>query len=204
MKMLYHSLDLQFAENDPRSTDARIISEKLDHLNRIVEQVLALSRNAEPQLAPVDLNRVLEELNLLMRHKLKTHGVECVRELEADLPLVSGDSTQLEQVFLNLSLNAVEAMAAGGRLTIRTRTVRNPPEESGAPSVEIEFADTGHGMTQEEQQGAFKSLLKTTKHKGTGIGLAIVGRIVEAHRGTVEVSSRAGRGTTIRVRLPTM
>ena len=105
MKMLYHSLDLQFPATDPRSTDARIISEKIDHLNKIVEQVLALSRTAEPQLAPVDLNRLIEELNLLMRHKLKNAGVASVRELQANLPLVAADSTQLEQVFLNLSLD---------------------------------------------------------------------------------------------------
>ena len=81
MKMLYHSLDLQFADNDPRATDARIVGEKMDLLNKIVEQVLALSRTAEPQLAPVDLNRLIEELGLLLRHKLKNAGVECVREL---------------------------------------------------------------------------------------------------------------------------
>jgi len=204
MKMLYHSLNLDFPVQDPRSTDARIISEKIEHLNRIVEQVLALSRSAEPQFAPVDLNQVVQELNLLLRHKLKNQAVECHRKLQSGLPLVAGDSTQLEQVFLNLTLNAVEAMPQGGRLTIATRTILPAEEKSAKPWAEIEFVDTGCGMTPEEQRGAFKSLLKTSKQKGTGIGLAIVGRIIEAHRGRIEIKSRTGQGTSIRVQLPTL
>jgi signal transduction histidine kinase len=203
MKMLYHSLNLDFPATDPRSTDVRIISEKIDHLNRIVEQVLALSRNAEPQFRPVDLNQLVQELNLLLRHKFKNHGVECHRELESSLPYVAGDNTQLEQVFLNLSLNAVEAMPQGGRLTVTTRTAPSLEGTSGKPWVEIGFSDTGCGMTPEEQHGAFNSLLKTAKQKGTGIGLAIVGRIIEAHRGKISISSEPGVGTTIRVLLPT-
>jgi len=203
MKMLYHSLDLRFPESDPRATDSRIIGEKIDHLNKIVEQVLALSRNAEPQLAPVDLNGALQELNLLLRHKLKNQGVEMVSQLHAGLPLVAGDETQLEQVFLNLSLNAVEAMPEGGQLTVTTRTAASP-DDDGRSWVEVEFADTGRGMTKEEQRGAFKSLLKTSKQKGTGIGLAIVGRIIEAHRGKIELQSARGKGTSIRILLPAM
>jgi len=202
MKMLYHSLDLKFQESDPRATDARIISEKIDHLNKIVEQVLVLSRTAEPQLAPVDLNRLIEELNLLMRHKLKNAGVIAVRELQPNLPLIAADATQLEQVFLNLSLNAVEAMPEGGTLTIQTRTAEPADAGDGSVWVEILFRDTGRGMSAEEQRGAFKSLLKTTKRKGTGLGLAIVGRIVETHRGTIEVESAPGRGTVIAIRVP--
>jgi signal transduction histidine kinase len=201
MKMLYHSLDLQFPGDDPRATDARIVGEKMDLLNKIVEQVLALSRTAEPQLAPVDLNRLIEELGLLLRHKLKNAGIECVRELEPHLPNVPADANQLEQVFLNLSLNAVEAMPEGGRLIIRTRRVTDETVMAGQ-WIEVEFRDTGRGMTPEECRGAFKSLLRTTKAKGTGLGLAIVGRIVEAHRGTITVESGEGRGTAIILRLP--
>jgi len=203
MKMLYHSLDLRFPESDPRATDSRIIGEKIDHLNKIVEQVLALSRNAEPQLAPVDLNGALQELNLLLRHKLKNQGVEMISQFQAGLPLVAGDETQLEQVFLNLSLNAVEAMPEGGQLTVTTRTTASPDNDERA-WVEVAFADTGRGMTKEEQRGAFKSLLKTSKQKGSGIGLAIVGRIIEAHRGKIELQSARGKGTSIRILLPAM
>jgi len=125
-----------------------------------------------------------------------------VRELQPNLPLVAADATQLEQVFLNLSLNAVEAMPEGGTLTIQTRTAERTDSNDEGAWVEILFRDTGRGMSAEEQRGAFKSLLKTTKRKGTGLGLAIVGRIVETHRGTIEVESSQGRGTVILIRLP--
>ena len=145
---------------------------------------------------------LIEELNLLMRHKLKNAGVTSVRDLQPNLPLVAADSTQLEQVFLNLSLNAVEAMPEGGTLTVQTRSIDCGGRADDGAWVEIQFRDTGRGMTAEEQRGAFKSLLKTTKRKGTGLGLAIVGRIVETHRGTIGVESAPGRGTAITIMLP--
>jgi signal transduction histidine kinase len=201
MKMLYHSLDLRFAPGDPRAKDARIIDEKIEHLNKIVEQVLQFARSAEPELQPVNLNRLIDELALLVRHKLKNQNVQLVRKLQPELPLVNGDATQLEQVFLNLILNAAEAMPEGGTLSISTRAVRL----RGAPlptHVRIEFSDTGPGMSEEQRKRAFVSLLQTTKSKGTGLGLAIVGRIVDAHRGKVRIKSRRGRGVIVSLLLP--
>src|SRR5207237_2054144 len=110
MKMLYHSLGLKFAASDPRAKDARIISDKMEHLNKIVEQILNFARTTEPKLAPVNLNAVVEELGLLVRHKLKNQGVQLVQSLQPGLPPVMGEATQLEQAFLNLILNAAEAM----------------------------------------------------------------------------------------------
>src|SRR4030095_169625 len=110
MKMLYHSLDLRFAPTDPRARDARIIAEKMELLNRIVEQILDFARTAEPRLAPVNLNQLVDELGLLVRHKLKQQNIQLIRQLDADLPAVNGDAAQLEQAFLNLILNAAEAM----------------------------------------------------------------------------------------------
>ncbi len=201
MKLLYHSLDLQFAAGDPRAKDARLMGEKMDHLNKIVERILAFARNAEPQFAAVNLNRLIDDLALLTRHKLSHQGIELVRELDAGLPSIRADATQLEQAFLNLTLNAAEAMPRGGRLTLTTRA--KTPRGAAAPThVIIEFADTGAGMTAEQQRRAFTSLLSTTKAKGTGLGLAIVAKIVEAHRGEVKVKSKPGKGTTISLTLP--
>lgn len=196
MKLLYHSLDLQFAAGDPRAKDARLMGEKMDHLNKIVERILAFARTAEPQFATVDLNRLIDDLALLTRHKLAHQGVELVRNLDDVLPSISADATQLEQVFLNLTLNAAEAMPKGGRLTIITRT-KTPRGATAPTQVVIEFTDTGAGMTVEQQRRAFTSLLSTTKAKGTGLGLAIVAKIIEAHRGEVKVKSKLGKGTTI-------
>jgi len=202
MKMLYHSLDLSFPASDARAKDAQLISDKMDQLNRIVERVLDLSRNAEPSLSPVNVNSVVEELALLVRHKLRNQGIEFVRQLDPNLPEIAGDATQLEQALLNLVLNAVDAMPHGGRLTIRTAPASASTDPQAATGVRVEVEDTGQGMRAEQRARAFTSLLNTTKTRGTGLGLAIIRRIVEAHRGTIEIRSEYGKGTIILVTLP--
>jgi len=202
MKMLYHSLKLEFPPSDPRAEDARVMGEKIEHLNKIVERILDFARTTEPRLAPVDLNKLIDELGLLVRHKLANQGVQLIRNLEPNLPAVMADETQLEQAFLNLILNAAEAMPTGGTLTIATYA--NEPSGKNSPpcDVTVEIGDTGEGMSEEQRREAFHSLLSSTKEKGTGLGLAIVGRIVEAHRGTVRIQSHRDLGTTILVTLP--
>lgn len=199
MKMLYHSLDLKFAAGDPRSKDAEMMSRKMDHLNRIVEQILDFARTSEPRLTEVDLNQLIDDLGLLTRHKLVQHNVKLVRNLQTDLPLVTADATQLEQAFLNLTLNAVESMPNGGQLVLSTRIQR---AGSLNKQVVITFADTGEGMTEAQQRQAFGSVLMTTKKQGTGLGLAIVRRVVEAHRGKIEIKSARAKGTSISIFLP--
>ena len=202
LKMLYHSLDLKFPKHDPRAKDAQIMGEKMEHLNRIVEQILDFARTAEPQLVPVDLNALIGELGLLTRHKLLQQNIELVRRLAPNLPRVPADATQLEQALLNLVLNAAEAMPNGGKLTIATRTLAGATAGAKPPRVSVEFKDTGVGMTEEQQARAFHTLLSTSKAKGTGLGLAIVARIIEAHYGEIKLTSRPGRGTTVRIELP--
>jgi signal transduction histidine kinase len=199
MKLLYHSLNLKFAANDPRSKDSQIIESKIEHLNRIVEQILDFARTTEPKLAPVNLNDLVEELGLLVRHKLANQGIKFIRDLYPTLPLVLGDAPQLEQAFLNLILNAAESMQKGGSLTIRSRILKN---RDNSEHVVIEFKDTGEGMTVEQRKRAFRAVFATTKVKGSGLGLAIVGRIIETHQGQITILSRIGRGTTIRVKMP--
>lgn len=201
MKMLYHSLNLRFAPEDPRAKDARIIEEKMEHLNRIVEQILDFARTAEPRMAPVNLNQLVEELGLLVRHKLKQQNIQFLLSLDPALPLVKGDATQLEQAFLNLILNAAEAMPHGGSLTVTTGVVQ-PPTGTHPSHLLIEFADTGMGMTEEQRKGAFASLLHTSKEKGTGLGLAIVSRVAEAHQGRLDIQSAPGQGTRVSFLLP--
>jgi signal transduction histidine kinase len=207
MKMLYHSLDLDFPNNDPRAKDAKIIEEKMDLLNKIVEQILSFARNVEPKLGPVNLNELINDLILLTRHKLQNQQITLMARLAPEVPILQADGAQLEQAFLNLVLNAVEAMPRGGRLTITShlmvaRAVPSTPPASQPRYVVIEFKDTGEGMSPEQQQRAFKSLLSTTKSSGTGLGLAIVRRVIEAHRGEISLKSERGKGTLIRISLP--
>ncbi len=199
MKLLYHSLDLKFSADDPRAKDTKIIESKIEHLNKIVEQILDFARTTEPKFAPVNLNDLIDELGLLVRHKLANQNIRLMRDLEANLPMVLGDAPQLEQAFLNLILNATEAMPFGGSLTIKSRSIVDPAIPA---QVILEFKDTGEGMSEEQKERAFKAILATTKVKGSGLGLAIVGRIIETHQGQVRILSRVGRGTTIRITLP--
>ena len=202
LKMLYHSLDLKFPAGDPRARDARIIDEKIEHLNRIVEQVLGFARKTEPEMKPVRLNQLIDELSLLVRHKLKHQNVNMAQQLQPDLPAVPGAATQLEQAFLNLILNAAEAMPHGGTLTITSRALHRPREAVQPTHVAVEFKDTGQGMSQDQRRRAFSSVLSTTKAGGTGLGLAIVARVVETHRGKLNIKSRLGQGTTVSVVFP--
>jgi len=149
MKLLYHSLKLNFPEGDPRAKDTRIIEAKIEHLNKIVEQILDFARTTEPTLAPVNLNELVDELGLLVRHKLANQNIRLVRDLQADLPALLGDAPQLEQAFLNLILNAVEAMPQGGTLTIKSFAVAQPALSQNIQQVSLEFKDTGAGMSEE-------------------------------------------------------
>ena len=189
MKMLYHSMDMNFKEDDPRAEDARILGEKMNHLDKIVENIVNFARNAEPQMGPVEIPELLDDLALLTRHKLQQHEVELEREDYPGLLTVKGDAIQLSQAFLNLILNAVEAMPGGGKLSITTSKT-----EKG---IKISFVDTGQGMTKAQQEQAFTGMLSSSKEKGGGLGLAIVAKVVEAHGGQLQVDSELGGGTNI-------
>jgi signal transduction histidine kinase len=195
MKLLFHSLDLQFGAADPRSRDAVVMAEKMEQLNTIVNQLLGYARTTEPAFEWVDLNELLGDVLLLARHKLQQQGVVLRTEFAAGLPKLRLDRGQIEQACLNLILNATEAMPRGGTLTVATELL---------PSsfLLLTFRDTGVGMTAAQRDRLFEPFL-TTKARGTGLGLAIVHKIVvEAHRGRIEVESAPGQGTTFRLLLP--
>ena len=205
MKMLHHSLNPEFAAPDPRGMDFRLLGEKMDHLNRIVDRVLDFARTAEPKLVPVQLDLLIDDMGLLLRAKLRASNVTLVKQFAAHLPEVPGDPTQLEQAFLNLALNAIEAMPGGGRLVIRIRALPFRKSQQPAPKpthVIVRFRDNGVGMSPEQTRRVFTSLLSSTKSKGTGIGMAIVSRVVDAHQGIVRAKSLPGRGATFTIILP--
>jgi len=200
IKMLFHSLELRFPEDDPRSKDTRIIEEKMDLLNRIVERILNFARNSEPRFGPVNLNEIIHDLALITRHKLRAQGVRLILETQPDLPEILGDSIQLEQAFLNLMLNAVEAMPQGGEFRIESG--QHPGSQGVSPSIRVRFRDTGEGMSEDQKRQAFTSILNSTKKGGTGLGLAIVKQVIQTHRGDIQVHSELGKGTTFELVLP--
>ncbi|MSU36805.1 MAG: GAF domain-containing protein [Pedosphaera sp.] len=202
MKMLHHALSPDTGRADEWENDFRIMGEKMDQLNQIVDRVLDFARRTEPKLAATDVNQLLDDLHILTRHKLKAQGVALEHRLDSRLPRVLADATQLEQAFLNLTLNAVEAMPEGGILRIRSRALPIGTRGGVTTHVAVRFRDTGVGMSSEQQALAFKTVLNTTKARGSGLGLAIVGRVIEQHHGVIRVHSHPGRGTVFTLVLP--
>lgn len=201
IKMIYHALDLQFAAEDPRAEDARILGQTIDRLNRILERILAYARHSEPAWQQVRPNALVEDLRLLVRHKLNQHGIELRCQLNPQTPPIQADPGQLEQAFLNLALNAVEAMPRGGRLTISTWPLERH-SKTNHRQIAVQFEDTGEGMAGQTLVRAFGSVLGSQKPAGAGLGLAIVRRIVEAHSGQIKLRSAVGQGAAITLVLP--
>jgi PAS domain S-box-containing protein len=158
-------------------------------------QLLAFSRRQVLQPRVLDLNAVVADMDTMLR-RLIGEDIELITILEQDLGSVRADPTQIEQVIVNLAINARDAMPGGGSAVIRTRNV----DENGS-FVELSLTDTGIGMTREEQQHLFEPFF-TTKEGGTGLGLATVYGIVEQSGGRIEVDSESGVGSSLRLYLP--
>ncbi|MEW6546242.1 MAG: ATP-binding protein [Bacillota bacterium] len=173
---------------------ARIASEELGRVNRTVNALLDFARFSEPHLAPTDINQVLRRATALVRDYARSQRVEMVEEY-GELPLVSADPDHLQQAFLNLLINGIQAMPRGGTLGVRTSY------RQGSQLVQVEVADTGEGIKPEDRSRVF-SMFFTTKSGGTGLGLALVHRIVDEHAGMVEFESEPGKGTRFLVHLP--
>jgi signal transduction histidine kinase len=177
-----------------------IIVEEVNRLNRVVSQFLDYARPYKvTETAEVDLNEVVQKTVTLLQAQEGADHTKLELSLDPDLPVVRGDAEQLRQVFLNLGINAMQAMATGGTLTISTRR-RRRPRDPGA-YVEVVFADTGPGIAREQLKNLFIPFF-TTKEKGTGLGLPISQRIVAHHGGAIEVRSQVGKGSQFSVVLP--
>jgi signal transduction histidine kinase len=178
--------------SDKRYEFTRILIKEVDRLNKVVQDFLRFARPAPLARDRIDVNVILRELLSLTRQAALKNAVRA--ELSAgDAPSVAGDGMQLRQAFLNIMLNALQAMPHGGELKISTAAV------SGG--VAIHFIDTGPGIPPENLDRIFNPFF-TTRQEGTGLGLAITHRIMQGHGGRVEVSSRVGEGTTFTIFLP--
>ncbi len=203
LSMLLERLMANGAYPSGREADFRkylgMISTETARVGRIVSDLLAFSRRSKPQRAPADLNKLVRTTLGLADHKLKLISAEVVLDLQENLPLVECDSSQIQQVILNLVLNGAQAMQpqGGGKLTICTRLI--PQEES----VELCVQDTGEGIAPENVSKIFDPFFTTKPEgKGVGLGLAVLYGIVKAHEGEVEVVSQRNQGTKFTVTLP--
>jgi len=170
-----------------------VIANEIKRLDQVVQGFLKFSRPEDLKLQPVQMSALIEEVVPIVRPEAERVGVELVVEC-GNVPDVNGDPAMLRQAFLNLALNACQAMPHGGTLRIRCEAARGR-------RVSVAFTDTGIGIKPEHLERIF-DLYFTTKQKGSGIGLSMVYRTVQMHDGEVEVQSTPGAGTTFRVLLP--
>jgi two-component system sensor histidine kinase HydH len=179
-----------------------IIIEEVNRLNKIVSQFLDYARPYRGEQRQLEVADVLKKTLALITKEAEEHGrVEIAAEFADRMPPVRADAEQLLQVFLNLSLNAVQAMPHGGKLWIATALRRATRRGAAAAFLEIRFRDTGVGIPPGDLKNLFIPFF-TTKDKGTGLGLPISQRIIENHGGTIEVRSQPGEGATFTVLLP--
>jgi two-component system, NtrC family, sensor kinase len=177
-----------------------VIGVQIERIERIVRGMLDRTRPEAIELAPLDLNALLERIGDATAPALDARGVRLVKELEERLPQINGDADRLQQVFINLINNALDAMPDGGE--IRVRTMKESSAE-GAPLVAVEFADTGSGMAEDVRQRIFDPLYTTKERgRGTGLGLVVVRQVIADHHGRIEAESERGRGTRFRLWFP--
>jgi two-component system NtrC family sensor kinase len=173
------------------------ITNETARVGRIVSDLLAFSRRSKPQRAPADLNKVVRTTLSLVQHKMKLSNVEVTTALANALPDIQCDSSQVQQVVLNLLLNAAEATQSKGERRVAVATAA----ENDA--VVLSVSDNGEGISPENQAKIFDPFFTTkSEGKGVGLGLAVSYGIVQAHGGEIEVKSKVGEGTTFTITLP--
>jgi signal transduction histidine kinase/DNA-binding response OmpR family regulator len=169
--------------------------EEVDRLITIVQRMLEFYRPSREGMAPTDVHAIIENVLALSSKRLQRGKITVTRKLASDLPNINAVSDQLKQVFLNLVINAVEAMPQGGELCIETKL-----SEDG-DRLSLAFTDTGVGLSEKEQENIFEPFF-TTKATGTGLGLSVSYGIIERHGGRIEVQSELDKGATFTVYLP--
>lgn len=197
IKLLFSSLNLEYPPSDPRHKDKQVIGEKLDQLEEIVSKVLSFGKAPSGIFTHWKLDDLVADTCLLVRHKMRQHKIQLDHNPHTSSLRVNGNKGQLQQVLLNLIINAADAMPEGGSLTISTTSETT---EKGKLAV-IYVEDTGSGIPEDLVDHIFDSFL-TDKPHGTGLGLSIVKRILKTHHGDISVQKTDNSGTTLKIELP--
>jgi two-component system NtrC family sensor kinase len=182
------------------------MEKELERTARIIRNLLDFSRQSEPNIRPVDINKVVEAALQLVGHQISLENIELEKKLAAQLPLIRADFDKIQQVLINIIMNAIQAMPDGGSLEIAT-SVADAIEigEARKKTVRIDIKDTGVGISKENLGKLFTPFFTTKeKGKGVGLGLPVVHGIIEQHKGKIEVNSELDVGTTFTIYLEVM
>src|SRR3989339_2230302 len=195
--LIYSSLMMEdLAEDDPKRQDLARIVQEAGRCKEIVKSLLEFARQSEPNMEPVDINRAITEGLFFLENQAFFHNIQIIKKLGSSIPFALGNAGQLKQVFMNIIVNAAEAMHGNGTLTILSSFYQE------RKIIAIEFTDTGEGIPEENLSRIFDPFF-TTKEigKGTGLGLSTSYGIIEAHGSKIEVKSKVGVGTTFTILL---
>jgi signal transduction histidine kinase len=201
------SLERKAEQPDDVRKNAGIIGEQASRITKIIQQMLDLSRKRSAERTEVDLVSCIDAAISLLEYQMEQSGIRVARSIPDELPAVQGDPDGLQQVFINLVLNAVQAMAGGGELSLTAGVATRrkggldlaPPQ----PFVSVEISDTGEGIPDDLRDQIFDPFYSTKQRgEGTGLGLTVVHGIVKEHDGWIDVERRDSGGTTFRVHLP--
>jgi two-component system, NtrC family, sensor kinase len=189
-------LGKQLPADDPRHNLIDKIIKQTFRASEIVNNLLNFSRTGAAEIREVNLNEVIEETLSLVSHPFRSAHVQVIQTLMGDLPPVLGSGNRLQQVFLNLFMNAKDAMPSGGMLEVRTGATNG--------YVEVEVTDTGLGIPRENLHRVFDPFFTTkATGRGTGLGLSVSYGIIKEHAGKIEIRSTPGKGTSFRLEFPT-
>ncbi len=200
----YSSFLLKRAEGKPEfKEDLEVIVRETKRCRGIVKGLLDFSRQSPPEMHESDINEIAERAVLIVQAQIEAQHVELKKSLSAGLPKVQADANQIQQVLVNLLLNATDAMAGGGgTLELATQVSASGTAPAQVREVEIRVSDTGCGIPAANLPKIFDPFFSTKGAKGTGLGLAVAWGIIGKHNGRIEVASEVGKGTTFRVLLP--
>ena len=192
-----HLLMRKLKDNPELQRELELIVRETTRVSTIVRGLLDFARESKPQKRPCNINDLILHTLSLVEHQSVFHGIRIVKNLDPQVAMALLDANQIQQVFMNILLNAADAMPAGGTLTI---TSTMAPEDS---FVQVRFADTGTGIPEKNLHRIFDPFFTTkADKKGTGLGLAVSYGIIERHRGHIEVQSEEGKGTAFTIKLP--
>lgn len=210
IKTFTQLLPERYQDPEFRETFSNLIGHEVDRIDGLVNQLLRFARPAKPRLTPTHVHEVIEKSLLLIGHRLYQKDIKLTRSLAADVDTIRADADQLEQVFLNFFINAMDAMSQAGELRVLTCVggaaewiPTNAHGEFGGrhDHIRITIEDNGGGIRQEHIAQVFDPFF-TTKDYGTGLGLSVVHGIVQEHGGQIEVESELQKGTAFHILLP--
>ncbi|MGQ4808053.1 Adaptive-response sensory-kinase SasA [Candidatus Entotheonellaceae bacterium PAL068K] len=188
-------LHMELRQRGVPTAEVETIVDQADRITRLIQQLLTFARAKDQAIEPMSLHTPLSHALRLLETRFRREAIAVVVNMPADLPLVQGAADQIEQVFLNVLVNAWHAMPDGGTVTVRAGATDDQ-------RVHITLRDTGVGMSATDLERAFELFYSTKGDQGTGLGLAICKQIIDSHRGTMQLESTPGNGTTVTIKLP--